>query len=450
MEESWWGRVFSRPSAAPAEPVVTPPDAVATPTDVVDTVVGPVVGNPAGSDTTDANDVPRGVRIAGAWSWRFLVIVAAIAVVVLIIIQLRLIIIPLFIAVLVSALLTPLITFLVRHHWPRGLAIAAALLSAVAVVGGLLWLAIWQITSDFDEVRARTVQSLEDLRTALLQSPFQITEEQLNGFISDVTQSVQEDGSVLWSGAISLGSTLGHGVTGVFLALFCLLFVLIDGEGIWRWIVRLGPKKARPAIDGAGRAGWSTLTNYARTQILVASIDAFGIGLGAAILGVPLAIPIAVLVFLGSFVPIVGAVITGTIAAFIALVYNGWVVALIMVGVVLLVQQIEGHVLQPLLMGAAVKVHPLAVVLVVAAGSMLAGIAGALFAVPIAAMINVMTRYISSGTWRTSPPGTPLVLGDVIWQTVPAESRMRRSRTKPASLTSPAFPPTTDKVDPDA
>ena len=420
-DKTWWERAFSRPTSETTEPELEGP-----------------------SD----DDVPRGIRIAAAWSWRFLIIIAAIAVVVVIIIQLRLIIIPLFIAVLVSALLTPLITVLVRHHWPRGLAIAAAVLSAVAVVGGLLWLAIWQITSDFSEVRARTVESFGELRTALLQSPF-VTESQLNELISDVTTSLQEDGSALWSGALSIGTTLGHGLTGIFLALFCLLFVLIDGGGIWRWIVRLSPRKAQAAIDGAGRAGWSTLTNYARTQILVASIDAFGIGLGAAILGVPLAIPIAVLVFLGSFVPIVGAVVTGTIAAFIALVYNGWVIALIMIGVVLLVQQIEGHILQPLLMGAAVKVHPLAVVLVVAAGTLLAGIPGALFAVPVAAMINVMTRYISSGAWRITPPGSSPVLGAVIWQTVPAERRMRVRRAE-RTTRAPLLPPKTDKVDPDA
>nr|WP_183086444.1 AI-2E family transporter [Mycetocola zhadangensis] len=397
----------------------------------------------------DENDVPRGVRIAAAWAWRLLVIIAAIAVIVLIVIQLRLIVIPLFIAVLVSALLAPLITALVRHGWPRGLAIASAILSAIAVVGGLLWLAIWQITSDFSEVRARTVESFGDLRSVLLESPFHITDEQINAFIADVTRSIQEDSTALWSGALSIGTTLGHGLTGIFLALFCLLFVLIDGEGIWRWIVRLSPMKARPAIDGAGRAGWSTLTNYARTQILVASIDAFGIGLGAALLGVPLAIPIAVLVFLGSFVPIVGAVVTGAIAVFIALVYNGWVIALIMVGVVLLVQQLEGHVLQPLLMGAAVKVHPLAVVLVVAAGSMLAGIPGALFAVPVAAMINVMTRYISSGAWRIATPGAPLILDSVIWQTVPSVRRVRKPRSERVTLT-PVVPPKKDKVDPDA
>ena len=393
------------------------------------TEADPVDDHVSSSEIKD--DVPRALRIAGAWSWRLLVIAGAIALFIVLVVQLRLIVIPLLIGVLVSALLSPLIGFLTRHHWPRGLAIATALLGTIAVVGGLLWLAIWQITRDFDVVRERTVSSFEELKTALLQSPMHLTETQINDFIEDALSTVQSDGSALLSGALSLGSTLGHVATGVFLALFCLIFVLIDGRGIWGWLVRLMPKKAQPAIDGAGQAGWFTLTNYARTQILVASIDAVGIGLGAFFLGVPLAIPIAVLVFLGSFVPIVGAVVTGTIAVFIALVYNGWVVALIMVGVVLLVQQLEGHVLQPLLMGAAVKVHPLAVVLVVAGGTLLAGIPGALFAVPVAAVINVMTKYISSGAWRIGPPGEQVNVGDVIWRTVPVERHVRRPAAEP-------------------
>jgi predicted PurR-regulated permease PerM len=264
------------------------------------------------------------------------------------------------------------------------------------------------------------------LKAALLESPLHLTETQINDFITDAVATVQSDGQSLLSGALSLGTTIGHVATGLFLALFCLVFVLIDGRGIWGWLVRLMPKKAQPAIDGAGKAGWFTLTNYARTQILVASIDAVGIGLGAFLLGVPLAIPIGVLVFLGSFVPIVGAVVTGIVAVFIALVYNGWFIALLMLGVVLLVQQIEGHILQPLLMGAAVKVHPLAVVLVVAGGTLLAGIPGALFAVPVAAVINVMFRYISSGAWRATGPPSPLILDDILWRTVPTERRVRK------------------------
>ncbi|MET0933025.1 MAG: AI-2E family transporter [Mycetocola sp.] len=409
-EKGWWGRMFR-----PADPALD---------------------DPAPANETH-DDVPRGMRIAAAWSWRLLVIAAALAVLVFLVVQLRLIVIPLFIGVLVSALLTPFIELLTRHRWPRGLAIATGILGTVAVVGGLLWLAIWQITSDFSEVQARTAVSFEELKGALLQSPLHLTETQINDFIADAVATVQDDGSALLSGALSLGSTLGHVATGVFLALFCLIFVLIDGRRIWGWIVRLMPQKAQPAIDGAGKAGWFTLTNYARTQILVASIDAVGIGLGAFLLGVPLAIPIGVLVFLGSFVPIVGAVVTGSVAVFIALVYNGWFIALLMLGVVLLVQQIEGHVLQPLLMGAAVKVHPLAVVLVVAAGTLLAGIPGALFAVPVAAVINVMFRYISSGAWRTPGPPSSQLIGDVIWRTVPTERRVRRTAEAAKVTTTP-------------
>lgn len=380
----------------------------------------------------------RGVRIAAAWSWRLLVIAAAIALAVVLVVQLRLIVIPVLIAVLVSALLVPFVSFLVRRRWPRGIAVAVAMIATIGAVSGLLWLAVRQISTEAGSVRDRTVESYRTFTAFLLDSPLHITQEQLNGFIADVMKAVQDDGQAIWSGALSLGSTLGHVVTGVLLALFSLLFILIDGRSIWSWVVRILPLRARPAFDGAGRAGWSTLVNYARTQILVATIDAVGIGLGAFLLGLPLALPIAVLVFLGSFVPIVGAVVTGSVAVFIALVYNGPGIALAMLLVVLGVQQLEGHVLQPLLMGAAVKVHPLAVVLVVAAGSMLAGIPGALFAVPVAAVVNVMIGYIASGAWRTS--NDPLRYhGDVLWQTVPRQPSVGR-KGRAASIPDPTSP----------
>jgi predicted PurR-regulated permease PerM len=158
--------------------------------------------------------------------------------------------------------------------------------------------------------------------------------------------------------------------------------------------------------------------------LFVATIDAIGIGLGAFLLQVPLALPVAVLVFLGSFIPIVGAVVTGAVAVFLALVYNGPWIALWMLVVVLAVQQIEGHILQPILMGSAVKVHPLAIVLVVAGGALIAGIPGALFAVPLAAFVNVAAVTIGSGAWRT---GREPAAEDLIWSTVPRE-RQRRNR----------------------
>lgn len=365
-------------------------------------------------------NVPAGLRLAGAWSWRLLVLAGAIALFIFLVIQLRLIIIPLLVAVLASALLVPMVAFLVRHKWPKGLAVAVVLIGALAVVAGLITLAVTQIARGSAGFTTRLGESYESFKDFLLTSPLQLSEREINNYVDQAVTALQADSQIFVSGALSFGTTLGHFLAGVLLALFSLLFILIDGKGIWKWIVRIFPKRARPAVDGAGVAGWATLGNFARVQILVATIDAIGIGAGAAIIGVPMAIPIAVLVFLGSFIPIVGAVATGAVAIIIALIFLGPVQALIMLGVVLLVQQIEGHVLQPLIMGSAVKVHPLAVVLVVAAGSLLAGIPGALFAVPIAAVLNVMVNYVHSGAWRGAPTtqGASLIRSP-LWQTVP-------------------------------
>jgi predicted PurR-regulated permease PerM len=167
-----------------------------------------------------------------------------------------------------------------------------------------------------------------------------------------------------------------------------------------RGLTKLFPRRARTAVDGAGKAGWLTLTTFVRVQVFVAAVNAVGIGLFAFFLGLPLAIPIAIVVFLASLIPVVGAIATGVIAVAIALVYVGPIQAVIMLGGVLGVHLLEAHILQPLVMGTAVKVHPLAVVLGVAAGSYVAGIPGALFAVPILATINVMFTYVARGEWR--------------------------------------------------
>jgi predicted PurR-regulated permease PerM len=280
-------------------------------------------------------------------------------------------------------------------------------------------LASTQIANGATGFSSRLNDSFESFKGFLLASPLHLTETQINDYLGQVWSAIQADSAVFVSGALSVGTSIGHLLTGLLLTLFSLLFILIDGKGIWGWIVRFFPRRARPAVNGAGIAGWATLGNFAKVQILVATIDAIGIGVGAAIIGVPLAIPIGILVLLGSFIPIVGAVVTGAVAVVLALIFLSPVHALIMLGVVLLVQQIEGHVLQPLIMGTAVKVHPLAVVLAVAAGSLVAGIPGALFAVPIVAVLNVMASYISRGSWRAELPETDTSPASPIWQTVP-------------------------------
>ena len=352
--------------------------------------------------------LPHGLRVTTAYAWRFVVIAVAAGILIWLVIQLKLLVVPLLVAILVTALLWPVFTWMLRHRVPRWAAIVVSVIGTIAVVGGLLWLAIWQITREWPSVRTRTLESVEQFRQYLIDGPLHLTSSQIDGMLAQAWTFIQQQVDLLWSGALAIGSTVGHVATGAVLALFILLCTLADGGGIWRWVVRLFPRRARGDVDGAGRAGWATVVTYARTQLLVATIDAIGIGLGAFLLGVPLAIPIGVLVFLGAFVPFVGAIVTGTLAVFLALVYNGPWIALWMVVVVLGVQQLEGHVLQPLLMGSAVKVHPLAVVLVVAGGAMIAGIPGALFAVPLAAFINVSTKPSSSA--RKAIPALPPVL----------------------------------------
>lgn len=371
--------------------------------------------------STDST-VPNGLQIAAAYAWRMLLIGAVAAGFVWLIIQLKLIVVPLLVALLVSALLYPAFSFMLRHRFPRWLAIVISVVGTVSVVTGLLWLAIWQITQQASSVQKKTMESIEGLQQWLMDGPLQLSQAQIDEYLSKGQEVLSEQMDLLLNGALQVGTTLAHVLTGALLAIFILLTLLADGNGIWKWTVGLFPRQARAAIDASARMGWKTVVNYARTQMLVASIDAVGIGLGAFLLGVPLAVPIGVLVFLGSFIPIVGAVVTGFIAVFLALVYNGLPIAIVMLIVVLGVQQVEGHILQPLMMGAAVKVHPLAVVLVVAGGAMVAGIPGALFAVPLAAFVNVVAVSLSSGSWRS---GATIRPEQLIWRTEPRERRAR-------------------------
>jgi predicted PurR-regulated permease PerM len=360
---------------------------------------------------SDANDaVPPALKIAGAYSWRILAVVAVIAVVFWVIAQLKDIVVPFFVAILVAALLVPLVKFLVSKGWPKALAVALAMVGTIAIVAGLIGLVVVQIRSGYPDLQIRSVSAFTAFTDFLANSALQLDATQLQSYLDQALAAIQKDSQALVSGALSIGTTAGHVIAGLFLTVFATLFILIDGRGIWLWVVGLFPRASRAALDGSGRAGWVTLTTFVRVQIFVAAVDAIGIGLGAWILGLvfggfPLVIPIAIAVFLGSFIPVVGAVVTGTIAVFVALVYLGPIPALIMVGIVLAVQQIEGHVLQPFIMGTAVKVHPVAVVFAVAAGSFIAGIPGALFAVPVIAVLNVMVKYIASGGSRTA--GSP-------------------------------------------
>ncbi|MBX3092972.1 MAG: AI-2E family transporter [Cryobacterium sp.] len=349
------------------------------------------------------SDLPRGMLLAGAWSWRILAIAGVVALFIFLVIEFRVIVIPMLVAIIVSALLVPFSEFLQRHRWPRWLAIATTLVVTVGAISSLVYLVVTQVRAGWPDLQAQSLAAWDRLTDWLLASPLHVTEEQIAEWAAGLWEGIQRDSSVWINGALTVGSTAGHLVAGALIAIFAILLILIDGKNIWAWFVRIFPRNARVAIDGAGQAGWVTLSNFGKVQVFVAAVDAVGIGLGAFFLGLPLAVPLAIVVFLGSFIPIVGAVATGAIAVLIALIYKDLVIAIIMLAIVIVVQQVESHVLQPLVMGQAVKVHPLAVVLAVAAGSYIAGIAGALFAVPIVATANAVIGYIGRGGWRKHP-----------------------------------------------
>ncbi|KUM40323.1 AI-2E family transporter [Arthrobacter sp. EpRS71] len=352
------------------------------------------------SDRQIAEDIPYGVRIAAAWSWRAGLILLMIGALVWLLGKVSFLIIPVMVAALLAGLLHPVVKWLRNRKIPNGGAVAITVLGFIGVIGGALALVGRQLVTGFGALWQEALAGIQQIQTWLADGPLHLTADQIDQYISDGADALQNNSSSILSGALSFGSTAGHFAAGLVLALFILIFFLLEGSRIWAFMVRLLPRSARRATDGAGRRGWTSMVSYVRIQMFVAFVDAVGIGVGAAIIQVPLALPLAVLVFIGSFIPVVGALVTGAIAVLLALVANGPINALIMLAIVLVVQQLESHILQPLVMGKAVALHPVAVILSVAAGSYLAGIPGALFAVPLLAVVNTAVRYIAGRTWE--------------------------------------------------
>ncbi|MFH5824547.1 AI-2E family transporter [Georgenia sp. AZ-5] len=345
--------------------------------------------------TDPAEAVPWSVRAVAAWSWRVLVIVAAGATLVYAVVTFKTVVVSFLAALLIATLLEPFSAWLRRRlHFPQALASLTAILAAVMFIGGLLTLAGRSIYHGFGQLADRAVQGFGELTAWLAEGPLAIPQDQIDQWMGQLTDQVQANSDVLVSGVANVTGSVTTVITGALIALFCLFFFLKEGRQIWQWFVRLAPRTARESINESGIRAWVTLGGYTRTQILVAFVDAVGIALGAAILGVPLALPIGVLVFLGAFIPIVGALLSGTVAVLVALVDQGLVTALIMLAIVLAVQQIEGNLLQPWLQSNALAVHPIAILLAVTAGTGIAGILGALFAVPVAAVINTVVLYL--------------------------------------------------------
>ncbi|MER6775626.1 MULTISPECIES: AI-2E family transporter [unclassified Streptomyces] len=338
--------------------------------------------------------VPWGMRVAAEVSWRLLLLAGMLWVVMKVISEVRLVVLAFAAALLVTALLQPFVVRLRRLGLPRGLATAVTAILGFVVIGLVGWFVVWQVMENLDDLSARVRDGINELKLWALDSPFHVTEKQINDIAKNLSETIGTNTEQITSAGLQGVTVLVEVLTGILLAMFSTLFLLYDGKRIWIWVQGLVPAAARPGVAGAGPRAWRTLTAYVRGTVLVALIDAIFIGLGIYFLKVPMAVPLAVFIFLFAFIPLVGAVVSGALAVVVALVTQGPWTALMVLAVVLAVQQIEGHVLQPFILGRAVRVHPLAVVLSVAAGGMVAGIGGAVVAVPLVAVTNTVVVYL--------------------------------------------------------
>ena len=342
----------------------------------------------------DGIETPHVLRFAAAWSWRLLLVVAAVWVFLQLFSILSVVVVPVIIGLLLCAVLSPMVDRLTRWGWPRGLATTVTILTGIALVVALVALVAQQFTSGFDDLRDQFDRSLGELERYL--ADLGLERAQLQDFFDRVREGVGSGSDNLGGTVVKTATTAGHLLAGLFIVLFTTIFFTYDGRNIWQWMVRLFPAIARERVHGSGTRAWAVLTAYVRATVVIAAVDALGIAIVALSLGLPLVVPLAVLAFLGAFIPVVGATISGIAAVAVALVSEGPVQALIMLGGVIGVQQLEGHVLQPFLMGRLVRVHPVAVVVVIAIGGLVAGIFGALIAVPLTAIINTVATYLAA------------------------------------------------------
>ena len=349
------------------------------------------------------DDVPWALRTAASWSWRLVVVLAGLYALLWLSAYMAVVVVPVIVALLLAALFQPGAAALVRHGWPRSLAALTMLVVGLGVVSGIITLVVNQFVAGFGDLADQVTQGLARIQAFVVRQ-LPITRGQLESALTELQDRLVANQETLATGALTTATTLGHVVTGLILALFTLFFFLKDGRTIWLWLVGLFPRDARAYVDEAARRSWRTLISYVRATVVVAAVDAIGIGVGLAILGTPLVVPLAALVFLGAFIPIIGSFLAGSVAVLVALVSQGPFQALIALAIVTAVMQLEGHVLQPLLLGRAVRVHPLAVVLAIAAGLLLAGIFGALIAVPTVACANVAGTYLSRRHLGPRPP----------------------------------------------
>ena len=355
-----------------------------------------------------AGGVPAGLVTVAGWSWRLLVVAAALALVAFALAELRLVVMSLFVAVFVTALLRQPTEWLRRQGLPPALAALGSLLPALALAAAVVALIMPAFVGQLDELRRSLEAGVRQVGDWLLEGPLDLTEAQLNDSIDRGLKELGSRGDALVSGALSGAMLVAEAVAGLLLALVLAFFFLKDGDRMWRWLVELLPPPRRAGAEELGARSWTTLAGYLRGVTIVALFDAVFIGLALVVLGVPAALPLAVLTFFGAYIPIAGAFLTGIAAVLVALVADGVGTAAIVAAAVIFVQQVESNVLQPVVVGRAVALHPVVILLAVTSGGLIAGILGALVAVPIAAVGARVLEFVRE------PAGANGRLGSVV------------------------------------
>ena len=330
---------------------------------------------------------PYWLRTMAGVSWRLLIVVLAIALVFYATSRVQLLFIAVFVALVFTAVLRPVVELLSRIM-PRGLATAVSMLLGLAVLAGMLTYVGVSVAGQWVNLSKQFGSGIGDIKTFLTSGslPFAITNDQINQWINDGQTWLTEHGGELAGQAAAGAGSVVEVFTALALATFCTIFFLARGQEMWTWFLNQLPSRARETWQVAAGAGWYTFSGYARCTVIIAVTDGLLAGILLSIIGVPLAAPLAVLVLIGAFIPLIGAPAAMVIAMIVALAANGPLQALFVGVGIALIGQLEGHILQPLVMGKQVSLHPIAIALVVTAGTLSAGILGAVIAVPLSAV----------------------------------------------------------------
>jgi predicted PurR-regulated permease PerM len=358
--------------------------------------------SPLHEHATDA--VSWSFQVAAAWALRFLIVVAALVVLLGLLNAVSLVTITVIVAIMICALLQPLVGLLRRHRVPRTVAAVLVFVLGMTTLVAAAWFVVQQVSSNSAALGTQLLDAVGTIRHWLVSGPARMSENQVSQMVADLTKTISDNRASLAQGAFATANSALLVVSGAVFCLFATLFLLSDDGGIFRWVVRLFPDESRVRVAHAGNVAWRTLIAYMRSTVLLALINSFTMVVVMLIAGMPLVVPLGVLLFLGSLIPLLGMLVAGVVVVLVALVTKSALMALVMAMALVLTVQLEGNLLNPLIMGKAVNIHPLGILMAVTAGTILGGIFGAFIAVPLAAIVNNVVNDLHG-----RPPGEPAV-----------------------------------------